>query len=191
MTRRTIYLIAVAAAAALLQGCTMFVRVPPLEPLPQPRALLYNVIYTPQETSADCGPACVATVLRYLGSPLTLDQVAASLKQIDRGGTVPQEIIFFCRKNGYTITYAQDKDINWLRRELLDGKPVIVFIHPMPDITKVTPWRRGHYAVAVGFDDEMREFVLHTGTTPFDTMPYRTLQLQWSRSHFAAFTIEK
>ena len=186
-----IRLLIIALAAVASQGCTMFVRVPPLEPLPQPRTLLYNVLYTPQQESWDCGPACVATVIRYCGSPLTLDQVTASLKQIDRGGTVPQEIIFFCRKNGFKITYLQDKDINWLRRELLDGKPVILFLHPMPDITKVTPWRRGHYAVAVGFDDVEREFVLHTGTESFDTMSYRRLQLQWSRSRFAALLIEK
>ena len=60
-----------------------------------------------------------------------------------------------------------------------------------PDFVRVLPSRRGHYVVAVGFDDDRRRAVIHTGSTAFDTMSYRELQLEWSRSDFLTLKLEK
>jgi ABC-type bacteriocin/lantibiotic exporter with double-glycine peptidase domain len=178
-------------AAALCQGCAMFVSVPALDPLPRSEAILADVEYVPQEASSDCGPACLATVMRYYGSPLTLSEVAARLKPAKDGGTLLVEMVFAARSNGFPATSFREGGINDLRRSILDGKPLILFIHPTPDIVKYTPWRRGHYVVAVGFDDEKREAVIHSGTKTFDTMSYRQLQLQWGRSRFLTVQVEK
>ena len=176
--------------AALGQGCRMFVTVPPLEPLPKSSVILRDVEYTPQESSRDCGPACVTTLLRYHGSALTLPEVTSQLKQIKGGGVVPQEIIFYARKNGFHVNMPEGS-INYLRRSIFAEKPLIIFLHPTPGIVKYTPWRRGHYAVAVGYDDGQRHIILHTGTESFDTLSYRGLQLEWGRANFFTLLIEK
>jgi|GEM_PF-6382760 len=175
--------------AMLTQGCSLFVSVPPLDPLPQTRVVLTNVEYTPQAGDTDCGPACLATVMRHLGSDRTLAQVTGQLKQTDGGGTIFVEMLYGARKNGFKCTMIEG-DINTLRRGILAGKPLILLLHPMPDIVRVIG-RRGHYVVAVGYDDERREAVIHSGTTPFDTISYRRLQLEWSRANFLGLFIEK
>ena len=175
-------------AAALCPGCVWFVRVPPLEPLPVRRIVLSEVKYTPQETDWDCGPACLTTVMRHHGSALTLPDVERSLKRSANGGTIVPELMFFARKNGFAVSYFEGS-INDLRRRVLGGKPLILFLHPAPDIVRYIG-RQGHYVVAVGFDDDEREVILHTGDRAFDTMSYRELQLEWSRTRFAAILVE-
>ena len=184
------HLLLLALIVASSQGCALFTTVPPLEPLPKREVTLRNVRYTPQEESWDCGPACLASVMRYHGSPLSLEQVKGQLKQRAGGGTIIVEMIFGARKNGFRCTMI-DGSLNALRRSLHAGKPLILFLHPMPVIVKYTGRRRGHYVVAVGYNDDAREVVIHTGETAFGTMSYRRLQLQWGRADFLALLIEK
>jgi ABC-type bacteriocin/lantibiotic exporter with double-glycine peptidase domain len=179
-----------AILAASSQGCVLVTTVPPLDPLPKREVVLRTVPYTPQERSWDCGPACLASVMRHHGSPLTLGQVKSQLKQRAGGGIIIVEMIFGARKNGFRCTMI-DGSLNALRRSLHAGKPLILFLHPMPAIVKHTGRRRGHYVVAVGYNDDTREFTIHSGETAFDTMSYRQLQLQWSRANFLALLIEK
>ncbi len=183
-------LLLIALLAASGQGCALFTSVPPLDPLPKRKVILNAVRYTPQTESWDCGPACLTSVMRHHGSPLTLEQVKGQLKQRSGGGTIVVEMIFGARKNGFRCTMI-DGSLNALRRSLLAGKPLILFLHPMPAVVAVTGRRRGHYVVAVGYDDDKREVVLHSGETAFDTMSYRRLQLQWGRADFLALLVEK
>jgi ABC-type bacteriocin/lantibiotic exporter with double-glycine peptidase domain len=185
-TRRSILIMLL--AACVCPGCALFVSVPPLEPLPNTRVVLSGVEYTPQESGTDCGPACLTTVMRYHGSELTLADVTAQLKQIDSGTIVP-EMIYGARKNGFRCTLL-DGNINDVRRLIHEGKPVVLFLHPMPGFVRVTGLRRGHYIVAVGYDDAQRLAIIHTGGDAFDTMSYRQLQLQWGRASFIALLIE-
>ena len=170
------------ALAALLAGC---VRVPPLDPLPKRRVVLRDVAYTPQEADDDCGVACLTTVLRYRGAGLDRATVSAGLKRAASGGVLPLEMLFFARKNGYHVA-LDNASINALRRRLLQGAPAVLLVHPEPTWLRWLFGGTGHYVVAVGYDDDEREVVLHTGDDAFDTMSYRTLQLEWGRSNFLA-----
>ncbi len=182
-------LLAALLGLACCPSCALFIAVPDLESLPQSRVVLEDVVYTPQEEHSDCGPACLTTVMRHLGSPITLAEVKQQLKQLDGGGTIIVEMIYGARKNGFRVrTY--EGDINDLRRNLLARRPLVLMLHPLPDITR-RMGRRGHYVVAVGFDDEKREVILHSGSKAFDTMSYRQLQLQWSRAKFLTLLIER
>ena len=128
--------------------------------------------------------------MRYRGSDLTLKQVKAQLKRAKSGGTLFVEMIYGARKNGFTATWYRDGSINDLRRKLLAGKPLILMLHPMPDVVRHIG-RRAHYVVAVGYDDDRREAILHSGRKAFAAMSYRRLQLEWSRTNFLTLMIEK
>ena len=172
----------------LSQGCALFVSVPPLEPLPQSRVVL-QVEYIPQTESWDCGPACLTSVMRHYGSTRTLDDVKGQLKETDDGGTLVLEMISGARLNGFHVELS-NSSINELRRSLFDGKPLILFLHPYPDFVRCIG-RRGHYVVAVGYDDDEREVVMHSGDEAYAVMSYRELQLEWSRASFIALLVEK
>lgn len=182
-------LLAALFGPACCSGCALLVAVPELEPLPQSSVVLEDVVYTPQEESSDCGPACLATVMRHLGSPLTLAEVGRQLKQLDGGGTIVVEMIYGARRNGFRVR-EYEGDINDLRRNLLARRPLILMLHSLPDITR-RMGRRGHYVVVVGYDDKKRHVILHSGGKAFDTMSYRQLQLQWSRAKFLTLLIER
>lgn len=186
---RGLSLLVAVSGLACCPGCALFVAVPALDPLPQSRVVLEEVVYTPQEEGSDCGPACLATVMRHLGSPLTLEDVKQQLKQREGGGTIVVEMIYGARKNGFRVR-EYEGDINDLRRNLLARRPLILMLHPLPDITRRIG-RRGHYVVAVGYDDEKREAILHSGRKAFDTVSYRQLQLQWSRARFITLLVER
>ena len=175
---------------ALCPGCALFVDVPPLEPLPRRRVVLDTVEYTPQAAGWDCGPACLTAVMRYYGSPLTLDQVTGQLKQRSGGGIIVPEMLFGARENGFRCKMYEG-DINDLRRRMLDGKPLILMLYPTPRTHRHDTDPRGHYVVAVGYDDRRREAIIHTGDRSFARMSYRRLQQQWSRARFRTFLIER
>lgn len=187
---RLILLLPALLAAALAPGCTLFVSVPDLEPLPERHIRLDAVAYVPQQADWDCGPACLATLLRHHGHHVTLDQVKARLKRAASGGTLWLEMLFGARQNGLRARLI-DGDINRLRRRLFGRQPVILMLHNAPDIVTWIVKRQGHYVVAVGYDDDDRELILHTGRSSFATMSYRRLQLQWSRAKFKMLAVEK
>lgn len=179
---------ALAVLAALCPGCALFVSVPPLTPLPKPRAVLRDVAYTPQETDWDCGPASLTTVMRYYGSRITLPEVKKQLKRAADGGTIVVEMLYGARKNGFPIRMYEG-GINDLRGKVLDGKPLILMLRPMPDIPGLPGRRRAHYVVAVGYDDREREAIIHSDKTAFARMSYRQLQLQWRRTKFLTLLV--
>jgi len=172
----------------LSQGCALFVAVPPLEPLPESRVVV-RMDYAPQTERWDCGPACLTSVMGHYGSTLTLDDVKGQLKQTDDGGTLVLEMIVGARLNGFHVQLSNGS-LNELRRSLFDRKPLILFLHPSPDFVRVIG-RRGHYVVAVGYDDDERHVILHSGDKAYDIMSYRQLQLQWGRASFIALLVEK
>jgi ABC-type bacteriocin/lantibiotic exporter with double-glycine peptidase domain len=177
-----------ALVLALCPGCTLFVSVPPLEPLPRFRFTLRRVACVPQESETDCGPAALATVLRYYGSRLTLDDLQAEMKERKGGGTTVVEMLFTARKHGFPIEMKRG-DINQLRRSVLVGEPLILLLQPLPAVYEITGQRRAHYVVAVGYDDPAREVVLHNGDRAFARLSYNRLQIQWGRAGFLALLV--
>jgi ABC-type bacteriocin/lantibiotic exporter with double-glycine peptidase domain len=170
------------AAHALLPGCTWFVSVPELTPLPKTTVVLRDVAYVGQEAQFDCGPACLATVLRHYGSTATLDQLSSEMKQTDDGGVIMVEMVFQARKRRYDVE-VYEGGLNDLRRKVLVGRPLILLLHPMPDMVRHVTSRRGHYVVAVGFDDRRRDVIVHSGREAFTRMSYRRLLAQWRRAN--------
>jgi len=171
-------------------GCAPAVRVPPLDPLPKDHVVLRDVRYVSQTNDHDCGPACLATMLRHRGSRLTLEQLKDQMKPAPSGGVNKVEMLCAARKEGFRVR-MYDGGINDLRRQLLARRPLILMLHPTPEAARLFGARTGHYVVAVGYDDRRRLAVIHSGRQAFATIPYRRLQLQWSRTRFFTLLIEE
>jgi len=182
--------LALLLVALCCQGCTLFVSVPPLEPLPEDHVLLTQLQYVPQSEDWDCGPACLATMMRHCGLDLSLSDLKGELKRTDDGGVIPLELICAARRRGLQVR-SYSGDVNDLRRNLLEGRPLVLMLHPLPGIVRMVTTRRGHYVVAVGYDDREREAYVHTGEAAFEPISYRRLQLEWSRTGFLTLRIER
>ncbi len=115
----------------------------------------------------DCGPACVAMLLKYYGklNGLTIDALAneTGLRQSDTG-LLPVHLVSLALRHNLRTTIRVGTSLADLRGEIDAGRPVIVlvafrFILGRLDQADNVPGRDGHYLIVTGYDDS--HFVLN------------------------------
>lgn len=109
-------------------------------------------------SNSDCGPACVAMLLRSLGKSPTVDQVSASTG-LPRGYkyTKPANLIAAAAAYGVNLERRLNMTIEALRESIERGKPVIVLVHypSLPDKVRFDPkFNAGHWVLVVGVVDD-------------------------------------
>ncbi len=112
----------------------------------------------------DCGPACLAMWLRWLGASylgnknITVDQVSNSIG-LSPGYryTMPAHLIWGARYFGYDLYWKRNLSLDHITAEIDAGQPVIVLVHygALPEHTRIDPeYTAGHWLLVVGYDDE-------------------------------------
>ena len=138
-----------------------------------PRAEVADVPFFPQEEDY-CGPAALATVLRWSGLPVTQAEVGARVFTPGREGTLRSDMVAAARRHGrlaVPVTRLAD-----LTAELAAGHPVVVFQNL--GLGWFPVW---HYAVAVGYDLSSGDLLLRSGLEPRRVTPLRTFERTWAR----------
>jgi tetratricopeptide (TPR) repeat protein len=138
-----------------------------------PRAEVAGVPFFPQEQYY-CGPAALAMVLTWSGLPVTQERAAAQVYTPDREGTLRSDMVAAARRNDrLAVPVTQLRD---LTAELAAGHPVVVFQNL--GLGWLPVW---HYAVAIGYDLEAGELILHSGLDARRAMPLGTFERTWAR----------
>ncbi len=148
------------------------------EPLPADltsRRALLSVPFHEQE-DYHCGPAALAMVLDFGGAPVTPEGVAPQAFTPGRKGTLQADMIGAARRNG-RISFPLEGGMSGLLRELDAGRPVIVLQNL--GLGWIPVW---HYAVAIGFDLERGELILHSGPYREYRRPLGLFDRTWARS---------
>jgi Peptidase_C39 like family/Tetratricopeptide repeat len=141
-----------------------------------PRAEVEGVPFFPQEKYY-CGPAALAMVLSWSGLPVTQDEIAAQVYTPRREGTLRSDVLAAARRHGrLAVPVARLPD---LIAELAAGHPVVVFQNL--GLGWFPVW---HYAVAVGYDLNSGDLVLHSGLDSRRVMPLRTFERTWARGDY-------
>jgi hypothetical protein len=138
-----------------------------------PRAEVADVPFFPQEENY-CGPAALATVLRWSGLPVTQAEVGAQVFTPGRAGTLRSDMVAAARRHGrlaVPVTGLGD-----LTAELAAGHPVVVFQNL--GLGWFPLW---HYAVAIGYDLSSGDLLLRSGPEPRRVTPLRTFERTWAR----------
>ncbi len=109
-----------------------------------------------QATAYTCGPTALQSVLYHYGQELRQDLLAAALKSDPNTGTSYIEIVNFAQSLGFEVAVYFDLTADELRKFIDAGQPVIVAIQAWPAtaVDWTTDWNDGHYAVAVGYDQD-------------------------------------
>ena len=136
--------------------------------------LLETVPFYPQE-SYHCGPAALAMVLSWSGSPAQPDELVPEVYTPSRKGSLRSALVGGARRHGRVAYPISDFDA--LRAELKAGNPVLVLQNL--GLAWYPVW---HYAVAVGYDERQREIILHSGTTPYKRVSLEAFENTWARS---------
>lgn len=140
-----------------------------------PRQQLENVPFFPQE-EFQCGPAALAMVLRHSGVAIAPDTLVPQVYVPERQGSFQVEILAASRGQGrlpLTIEPALSSLLAWLDA----GQPVLILQNL--GLNWVPTW---HYAVAIGYDLEREEVVLHSGVTANYRVPFTLFERTWQRA---------
>ena len=148
------------------------------EPLPSDlaaRRALLSVPFHAQE-QYQCGPAALAMALNWSGVPASPGALASQAFTPGRKGTLQADMIGAARRNG-RIPFPLAGGMDGLLRELDAGRPVIVLQNL--GLGWIPRW---HYAVAIGFDLERGELILHSGPYREYRRPLGLFDRTWARS---------
>jgi len=141
-----------------LSGCAFFgsttYRPNPLTVLPD-RVHLRNVPFHAQ-AALQCGPAALAMALGYSGRDVQPEMLAQQVYTPGRKGSLQSAVIGATRRNARLAYPIQGLDC--LLAALAAGRPVIVLQNL--GLSWIPRW---HYAVAVGYDLNEQQIILHTG----------------------------
>lgn len=148
-----------------------------------PRATVASVPFFPQEKYY-CGPAAVAMALAWTGLPVTQDDLAPQVYTPGREGTLRPDVIAALRRNGRLAVPIDT--MPGLLAELSAGRPVLVFQNL--GLSWIPQW---HFAVAIGYDLEARDLILHSGTNENYRLGLSTFERTWRRGDYWALVVLK
>ncbi len=143
-----------------------------------PQVELDNVVFYPQAEN-ECGPASLAMALGASGVKVTPDQLTPIVFTPGREGSLQADMLSASRRHG-RVAYPI-KDLRSILAEIANGTPVVVFQN-----LALSWYPQWHYAVAIGYDMDSRELILHSGLTARDRLPLTTFERTWERGgHWA------
>lgn len=132
------------------------------------------------QSEYQCGPAALAMALAAGGVAVTAEALTPQVFVPARAGSLQPEMLATARRHG-RVAIELPPRLDALLAELAAGAPVIVLQNLSLPVAPV--W---HYAVAIGYDLDAREIVLHSGVTPRQRMPLAVFERTWARSgHWA------
>lgn len=160
-----------------LSGCA-FLSAGPLHQAPggPVRAMVENVPFFAQE-ELQCGPAALAMALNWSGTAVQPSELVPEVFTPGLKGSLQSALIGASRRHGrvaYPIAGSEA-----LLTELSAGHPVIVLVN-----LGLSWYPKWHYAVAIGFDQEREEIILHSGLTAEEHLSSRVFLNVWRRSDY-------
>ncbi len=120
-----------------------------------------TTLTTDDYSNSDCGPACVAMWLNFVGRVVTVDQVSqATGLPRDYRFTLPATLIKAAGFYGLTLERVIGFTIDALKYEIDKRVPCIVLVHygSLPKRSSQT-FTGGHWLIIVGYDEQ--GFIYH------------------------------
>lgn len=150
----------------------------PRPPMPdiQGTALELDAVPFYAQEQYQCGPAALATMLRWSGIAATPEQLAPALMIPARQGSLQIELQAQTRVQG-RVPFAIRGELSALQAELRAGHPVLVLQNLAFDWRPV--W---HYAVVIGIDPTARTVTLRSGRERRHVVGWETFERTWARA---------
>ncbi len=161
----------------LLQACSSIPLNESVASLPRQRQLVVPFV---EQQSHYCGPAALTEIARFWGLEADQQSLAKQLFIPDKEGSLAIEMQATSRRLGL-LPYPLAKNLSAVLSEIDAGNPVLVFQN-----LAFYWWPQWHYAVVVGYDLEMEELILHSGSHENYRLSFRTFMSTWSRTNYWA-----
>jgi tetratricopeptide (TPR) repeat protein len=141
------------------------------------RVELNNTPFFPQQRY-QCGPAALATALKYSGVNINASTLVDEIFLPSRLGSLQIEILASARRHG-RLPYRITPNMRTLLNEVTAGNPVLVLQNL--GLNWAPQW---HYAVVVGFDLNKQEIILRSGVDERHITDMDTFEFTWARSQY-------
>jgi ABC-type bacteriocin/lantibiotic exporter with double-glycine peptidase domain len=129
-----------------------------------------------RQSESTCGPAALANILAFWGSPLDIDQITATVYLPKLRGTLPMDMETFARDAGFDSTSSVGS-LKDLKSHIRKGEPVICLLDLGFGL-----YRRPHYITVIGFDDVNAVIIEHDGVRANSLMGYDAFTKAWTRA---------
>jgi tetratricopeptide (TPR) repeat protein len=174
-----------AGGGALLLALTLFLagcshsghgQMQALDDAPRRQQFLESVPFYPQD-AYQCGPASLAMVLAWSGRSVDMEALTLQVYSPALKGSLQPALIAGARRNGRVAYVVNGLDA--LMREIAAGHPVVVLQNL--GLSWLPLW---HYAVAIGYDTELRVIRLHSGHSQATAVSIETFLRTWKPSAY-------
>lgn len=149
---------------------------------PELGAYIRNVPFYPQ-VEFMCGPSALTSILNYYSSGYDIDAVQREVFTEKLNGTLMMDMLIYAKLKGFK-TEAYLSDMIDLKIKLRQKKPLILFLNLG---SKKKP--KGHYIVAIGYDDDTNIVIAHSGITEAKMITYEALKSAWEKTDYSALLI--
>ncbi|MGR2737565.1 PA2778 family cysteine peptidase [Billgrantia sp. Q4P2] len=165
----------------ILTGCATTPRLAESTEQALPRQAWIEGVPFHAQRDYQCGPASLAMVLNHDGVDVAMESLIPQVFIPGREGSVQPEMLATVRRHG-RIPFVLNDSFDALLTEIAAGHPVVV----MQNLS-LPAWPMWHYAVAIGYDLDAEEMVLHSGEEAERIESFRRFDATWARSGRWAF----
>ena len=128
------------------------------------------------QTANYCGPAALATVMRYWGHDISQYELAKSFDPFPSKGLSGAELKGLAKRHGFT-GYSFSGQSLTIRDHIKQGRPVIVALHSSELLNE------NHFVVVVGWDPGSQEWIVQDPTTgPYTRYAARSFATRWQQA---------
>ena len=164
-------------------GCGKHVRLDNPSGLPS-ISTIHNLIRVPltrQAMDYTCGVAALQSILYYYGQEFREDELVKKLGPTPENGTKYPRIVEFAQSLNFRVKVRTGMTLDELKRLIDEKKPVILLIQAWPDSTVdyAQDWDDGHYAIAIGYDNQNVYFMDPSTLGNYTFIPLREFLDRW------------
>ncbi len=166
-----------------MMGCGKYFRLENFSGAPSIYSVpnLIRVPLTRQATDYTCGVAALQSILYYYGQEFSENQLTEKLGPTPARGTKYPRIAEFAQSLNFRVEIRTEMTLESLKRLIDERKPVILLIQAWPDTTVdyIKDWEDGHYAIAIGYDQQNIYFMDPSTLGNYSFIPVQEFLERW------------
>lgn len=137
-----------------------------------------------EQAARQCGPATLAMAMQWSGKNITPDDLSPKMFNPEMKGSLQIDLISAARREGMMAIPLEG--FVSLLKEIDGGHPVIVFQNL--GLGWYPIW---HYALAIGYDLNTREIVLHSGPDAAKRVGFKRFENSWQKADYWGLVVLK
>ncbi|MBI2486303.1 MAG: C39 family peptidase [Deltaproteobacteria bacterium] len=168
----------------LIAGCSQRPSIHGSVPASNEAKVIENVPFVKQKGKF-CGPAAMASVMRFYGQNISQEEIAKEVYTPKLGGALISDMEYFAREMGYKAE-TKNGDLKAIISIINEGIPTILIVDLGKWVVSVP-----HYYVVYGYNKSSSTFLLHSGFKGDQEMSFSELDKEWEKMNRLMLVVRK